>query len=168
MNCPKGHEVGFKIGDRLCTARCCAEDPPPFLAAQKTKEQLLAEAKTATKAPKPNKEDELIPGHAAYLQRIKTAGVPAGLVGDKAVEWSQAKLLEMLPEAVANIQHDLRYGSAKERTEAAMTVLKANGVAQKDAVNATTPTIILQLGDSLNDVPFLQRIQAVQKKKDDK
>lgn len=153
MNCPKGHPVGAEQETgRTCTEFVCGADPLPVLGGKRQTRRKLKPVDTLL----PNDDDE--PGE--WRDRMKRAKVPAGLGPDQAVDWSQKKLALLLPEAVASLQQDLRYGTPKARSEAATAVMRANGVANKDAVSGYSPTIILQLGDSIKDVPFLQRAEA--------
>lgn len=161
MKCPKDHEVGTKWENRVCTELTCAEVAPVGLTSKReTKEKAIAEMPAQPKGRRLREDEvpeELKARHALFLERARTAGMPASLAGDAAVAWSEAKLVEMLPEAIAALQWDLRYGSAKERGDAVQSVLKANGVAQKEAAVHSAPTIVLQLGDSITDMPFLKR-----------
>jgi hypothetical protein len=161
LQCPGGHAVGTKWERRACTELTCAEKPPvPLTSRADAKAKAIVELPPQPKGRRLSAEEvpaELKTRHELFLERVKVAGLPATLAGEKAVQWSQEKLTEMLPEAVANIQWDLRYGTAKERADATEAVLKANGVAQKEAAQGSAPTIVFHLGDSIKDVPFLQR-----------
>ena len=96
----------------------------------------------------------------AVYKRAKLAGLKPGLEGEAATEWAQQKLVAMLPEAVAQMQWDLRFGSDKVRAETAQKVLAANGMDKRDAVNAkTAPTIVLNITNGAVQAPWLQRLK---------
>lgn len=89
--------------------------------------------------------------------RLKAVRAKKNLSGDEAVEWGKQRLMDMVPEAVADLQFSLKYGTAKERAEARERVLRANGLADKEAPSASGGMVILNLGGSLEDTPFLKR-----------
>lgn len=164
MKCPKGHDIGTDWGGRKCSAITCAEAEPRFL---KAVDSALAKDKDKDKdggstLARINKRDAPTgidaDIHGTYVDRMAAAGLKVQLRGDEAVRWGQEKLTSMLPEAVAQLQWDLRYGTPKVRSDAIQTVLRANGVAQKEAASGNAPTIVLHLGDSANAHPFLRRI----------
>lgn len=103
------------------------------------------------------------PADVAFQARKQLANMPDGLKGDAALKWSQEKMIDLLPEAVANIAHDLRYGSDKQREAATDRVLRANGMDKRDA-NAGMGgqgLIVLNLGNGGGEsIPWLQRMQA--------
>ena len=163
--CPKGHAVGTKWDERTCTKLTCAEQPaqlkPGYVPKTKKKYDPPPEVAERSKPP----TEALTPAHALFVERVTMAGVPAGLSADEALAWSQRKLQELLPEAVAELQFQLRYGNDKQRFEAVDRVLNANGVAKKEVANGPTgPTVIVNLGGDLAKVPFLARAVASAKK----
>jgi hypothetical protein len=96
----------------------------------------------------------------AIQKRFSVAGMPPGLTGEAALEWSQQKVQNMLPEAVAQLQWDLRFGSDKVRSEAAQKVLAANGMDKREAATARTmPTIVVNIGQGDTKVPWLERLK---------
>lgn len=102
------------------------------------------------------------PKELEFQSRLQLAKVPKGLKGDKAAQWAQEKMVELLPEAVANVAHDLRYGTDRQREAATDKVLRANGMDKKDAgTGSTGGLIILQLGSDAaqkEQIPWLQRM----------
>ena len=166
--CPSGHPAGTKWESRTCSEFVCGEFAPKGLTSKAAAKDLALSEIPAEPKGKRLKAEEvpeaLRARHEMFLERAKVAGLPAAIAGDKALEWSQQKLVEMLPEAIASLQWDLRYGSAKERGDAVQSVLKANGVAQKEAAVGSAPTIVLHLGDGDSGFPFLQRTAAAAKK----
>jgi hypothetical protein len=172
MKCPNGHDVGTAWESRKCTQLVCGEKAlPPLgkpLPPKKGKKKYEPPPKLATdRATSPkaaDDDDTLTAAHALFLQRVRAAGVPANLGADEAAAWAQKKLAELLPEAVAELQHQLRYGTERQRADAVDRVLNANGMAKKEANNATGSTIIVNLAGDMSKIPFLQRtVDAVKK-----
>lgn len=145
--CPKGHPLGRKAGGFACSSALCAYDLQA-MAGESAK--VADEAALAAKSPADAEADS----------RLSLAKVPAGgLKGDEAIKWSQDKMVELLPEAVANIAWNLRYGTTKERAEATDRVLRANGMDRRDVGPQSGGLIVLNLGNSTADVPWLKRVQ---------
>ena len=182
--CPKGHPVGKRWGRKgmttvyTCNEQVCAK--PSNLAAMTRNEQLrvpaqegapivpvlLATEETHRQIDE-NAPKDMKAAHELWLARIKAGKVPLVKSNEEALQWSQDRLVKLLPEAVSELQHQLRYGNEKARSAAVETILRANGVAQKDAAAGTTPTILISLGESSSTVPFLQRFVDAKKKSED-
>lgn len=145
--CPKGHVVRTKFGDYMCSSSRCGEDMTAAYGSQHINLDVL----NATPA-----------ADVAFEARKQLAKMPEGLTGDAALKWSQEKMVDLLPEAVANIAHDLRYGTDKQREAATDRVLRANGMDRRDA-NAGMGgqgLIVLNLGNGTGgSIPWLQRMQ---------
>jgi hypothetical protein len=143
--CPKGHPVQTAFGRSRCSKVRCGQDA----AAERGPSTLDLDALA-----------KLDPAEAAFQSRQQMAGVPKGLTGDKATEWAQAKMADLLPEAVANVAYDLRYGTDKQREAATERVLRANGMDRKDSNSGGQHgLIVLQLGAGDEKIPWLQRMQ---------
>lgn len=145
--CPRGHPVGTIFRSRRCSGKSCGEvkqaevDARPRAFLQKMPEREIA-----------------------YMEKAALSGMPNGLKGEEAAEWSEQKLKDMLPEAVAQVQWDLRFGNDKVKSEAADKVLRANGLDKREAgVSKAQPTIVLNISGGSVSAPWLQRM-----KKDDK
>lgn len=145
--CPKGHPVGTAFRGSRCSGVSCGKEryeqaksnPQPFV------QKMPAE-------------------EVAIQKRFAVAGMPQGLQGDAATEWAQDKLVAMLPEAVAQVQWDLRFGSDKVRSEAAQKVLAANGMDKREAATSkSTPTIVVNIGTGDTKVPWLERLKPTKK-----
>lgn len=143
--CPKGHPVRKAFGTFYCSSALCGEDLQAMAGgAKQVNEAALAKAD---------------PAEIEAATRLSMAKVPANLKGDEAVKWSQDKMVELLPEAVANIAWNLRFGTAKERAEATDKVLRANGMDRRDQGVQTGGLIVLNLNGGKTDIPWLQRVQ---------
>lgn len=144
--CPEGHATGTGFGVGHCTKEICGNDPAALA---------IGGGETAAVA-------DLVPldpTAATFADRAALVGLQKGLKGDEATKWSQEKLQELLPEAVSSLAWDMRYGTPKQRSEAADRVLKANGLDRTEARNQQTGgLIILQLGAGESQIPWLSRV----------
>lgn len=149
--CPKGHQTGTAFGGgRRCSAKSCGKE----------RYELALKEEAKPFVPK------MDPTEVEYLKRKALARIPEEALGDdQATEWAKGKLTQMLPEAVAQVQWDLRYGSDKVRSEAAQKVLAANGMDKREAaVTRVTPQIIVNIGTGDTKAPWLERLKRDVKK----
>lgn len=110
----------------------------------------------------PAERGEVPEGEKAFARRAKLSGLPSGLKGEEAIKWGQDKLAALLPEAVANVAYDLRYGSDRERTAAADRVLAANGLDKREAAKTGGQgLIVLNINTGGETIPWLQRMHKV-------
>ena len=147
--CPKGHKVMKRFGTHRCSVEQCGEDK---------------QKQFGSNVVNLDEQAKIDPKDLAVNSRHQLAGIPKGLKGDDAVKWAQEKMVELLPEAVANISWNLRYGTDKQRDEATDRVLRANGMDRKDAGSGGSHgLIVLNLGTgAVQDVPWLQRMRSPQ------
>ena len=144
--CPKGHVVGTYNGGAKCGSKRCGVDTAAMQGSTKLDEDALALVREEDKP---------------FIQRSQLAAMPKGLAGDAAKDWAQAKLVDLLPEAVASLQWDLRYGNPKVRAEAAEKVLRANGLEKREAAPTGGGLIVLNIGTGGGQgsgVPWLERM----------
>jgi len=80
--------------------------------------------------------------------------VPEGLKGGDAEEYAQKKLVDMLPQAVTELEHQLTYGDDKQRIDAARDVLDANGMRRREMAGNMVPPIVLNFNGVL---PWMQQ-----------
>lgn len=145
--CPGGHLTGTKFGKFKCGNSRCGQETRDLYGGDGTTPTPLA------------KLEQLDPKDMPFAARKQLALLPDGLKGEAATQWAQEKLVDLLPEAVASIQYDLRYGTDKVRAEAADKVLRANGLDKREAREGGGGLIILQLGDSgAKGIPWLERL----------
>jgi hypothetical protein len=143
--CPKGHQAGTAFGGGFrCSGRSCGQI--------RSAERFLN--------PKPAALPQQMPAEEMEIQkRFKLAQLPAGGEVADPIEWAKDKLAKMLPEAVAQLQWDLRKGSDKVRSEAAERVLKANGMDKREASNeGRQPLIVVNIGAD-SKAPWLERLK---------
>lgn len=140
--CPKGHPVGTRYGKQACGVRRCGEDSQALYGPVVHDQRAI---------------EKLTPEDAAFAARKQLAALPEGLKGDEATQWAQAKLVDLLPEAVASVAYDLRYGTDKVRAEAADKILRANGVDKREASQGGGGLIVLNINGTSN-IPWLERL----------
>lgn len=101
------------------------------------------------------------PEDAAYETRKALVKMPDGLEGDSAQEWAEGAIKKLVPEAVASLAYDLRFGTDKQRSEAADKVLRSVGMDKREATQqGSQALIVLNLGsEAVSNVPWLQRVQ---------
>lgn len=75
------------------------------------------------------------------------------LKGGEAEEYAQRKLVDLLPQAVTELEQQLTYGDDKQRIEAARDVLDANGMRRREQVGNMVPPIVLNFTGVL---PWMQ------------
>lgn len=137
--CPSGH----KLPKEGCTPLFCVTGATALAASAPVKkvsgeyEQSLTFAKSRNEA--------------------REALVPApNLTGAAAEEYVEEKKVALLPQALAEVEFQLRYGDNKERAEAARDVLRMNGMLNRDAPTGVAPTVIINMGDK-QALPWLKR-----------
>lgn len=147
--CPAGHAVGVSFGNRRCSGVRCAK---AFVKAAEARGENVG-----TLIQKKERES-LSEGEVEWLKRSRLSKLPENLEGDEATKWAETKLRNLLPEAVANIAHDLRYGNQKERSAAADRVLASQGLDKREAArNAGQGLIVLNINTNQESIPWLQR-----------
>lgn len=142
--CPKGHTTGTKFGKFPCGVKRCGEESQALYGGE-VKTDLTALAKMS-------------PEDQEFAARRQLAKLPDGLTGEAATQWAQEKLVDLLPEAVASLAYDLRYGAPKVRAEAADKVLRANGVDRREAAVGGGGLIVLNIGTGGSNLPWLERL----------
>lgn len=147
-------EDGTQHGDELSQALELEVAPGAGVSA---KEMRKGRAKGAKGVKRFTLPDALKVANELRLTRLKAVRAKRNLTGDEAVEWGKQRLQDLVPEAVADLQFALRFGSTKERADARERILKANGLADKEAPQGQGGTVILNLGGNLEDAPFLKR-----------
>lgn len=89
-----------------------------------------------------------------YAARLGVSKTPQDLKGGDAEEYAAKKLVEMLPAAVHEVEHQLKFGDDKQRMDAARDVLDANGMRRKEQVGNMVPPIVLNFTGVL---PWMQQ-----------
>lgn len=154
--CPKGHRTRTRFNKAYCSQERCGDDAMKALELQ-----ALQEAEAARLA----QLEKEAPMDFRLLQRQATVPIPPGLTGDAATRWAQEQLVNMLPEAVAEIAWVMKYGSDKQRMEASDRVLAANGLSKREAAAAPNAgMIVLNFGSGATGVPWLDRVKSVTEK----
>ncbi len=91
------------------------------------------------------------------IQKRKQVRFSGEMSESKAKQFADDLALRLLPDAMALIAHDLRYGNKKEQDAAVDRVLRMNGFDRKEAQAAQTPTIIINMGKDAGPTPWLKR-----------
>lgn len=130
LSCPSGH----KLPREGCTPLSCVDGVTS-----------LARAKAA-----PIQHDDELDEKMQFAQSRKSARetlVPVpNLEGAEAEEYVESKKVALLPQAIAEVEFQLKYGDSKERIDAARDVLRMNGMLNRDAPTGVAPTIIIDMG----------------------
>jgi hypothetical protein len=166
--CPKGHPTRTLFKGQRCSSRKCGLDFLAELEEKKArvkadpslKEILLPTPKSKLRKLKENETEEERAEKKAFEKRARLVKLPKGLKGEEAAKWAQDKLTALLPEAIASVAFDLRYGGNSQRAAATETILKANGLDRREAAPSNGGLIVLNLGQAAaGQVPWLQRMQ---------
>lgn len=93
-----------------------------------------------------------------------------GLVGGRNVSkkdestikaWVDRKAVELLPDVIANLHFDLKFGTDRQRAEAQDRILDMNGLRKREAAAGSHATIVLNLGGGEEglkaSLPWLKR-----------
>ncbi len=148
---PCGHAIGRAFGGGFrCSGKSCGK--------VRYEESKLSPKPIVQKMP----EEEI-----AIQKRAQMAQLPQGLTSAGAVEWGKEKLATLVPEAVAQLMSDLRYGNSNTKSLAAEKILRANGLDKREAVEGNIrPAIILNINAGDSKAPWLERIKKDPKKGD--
>lgn len=178
FKCPGGH----KLPREGCTVMYCLEQRAGVSGkgGKRASAQTKARLETAKKAltaplkdlgtvPTINTRAESLPEQAQVEGRAQEAGRLAMLAGKSAArrgllpvpdlkggdaeEYAQKRLVEMLPAAVTELEHQLTYGDDKQRIDAARDVLDANGMRRREQAGNMVPPIVLNFTGVL---PWMQ------------
>lgn len=102
---------------------------------------------------------------AEFNQRMSEIARPASDSSNGSMrEWAEKEIHSLLPEAVASLKQDIKYGSAKERADARKEIFAATGVDKKQ-LNAFNNGGGITINFGANGVPqginlpFLQRTE---------
>jgi hypothetical protein len=129
LSCPGGHDLP-RPG---CTPLSCVD-----------KVTSLSRAKAVP--PNPEDDEKMTFAVARKGARETLVQVP-NLSGADAEEYVEEKKVALLPQAMAEIEFQLKYGDNKERIDAARDVMRMNGMLNRDAPTGVAPTIIINMGD---------------------
>lgn len=96
---------------------------------------------------KRDQSDAVISKRAAASMRRELVPVPV-LPTDEIESYVDKKAVDLLPDAVAEVEYQLKYGDDKQRLEAAHDVLDMNGRRKREGLGNNTQTIVLNLGNA--------------------
>jgi hypothetical protein len=98
-----------------------------------------------------------------------TAEWKLGMVGGRGIAnkseqeikaWVDKKAVELLPQVVADLSFDLKYGTDKQRAEARDRIMDMHGLRKREAAAGNHSTIVLNIGDQnalKASLPWLSR-----------
>lgn len=97
----------------------------------------------------------------AHSQRMAEITRPAPNSSPESVrDWAEKEIHNLLPEAVASLAWDIKYGDNKARTEARGEILRATGIDKKDAASfGKGGQIVINVAGATGGIqlPYLQR-----------
>ena len=160
LSCPAGHVLPHKTKKGRCTTEWCAlEAPAPMPGTLTVTGKAFNEPDATSLARAEDKEDvaasvrsmevEARIAEAHRTVRRRVVGVPANIEDPEG--YAQAKAVSLLPEAMAEIEYQLKYGDDKQRADMADRVLDMTGNRKRDAIAGGGQTIVLNF--SPHDAP---------------
>jgi hypothetical protein len=99
----------------------------------------------------------------AHSQRMQDIERPASNLSSEGTrEWAEKEIHNLLPEAVASLKYDIKYGDAKARTDARKEIFAATGIDKREANSfGKGGQIVINLGAGAASgdiqLPFLRR-----------
>ncbi len=176
MKCPRDHTLPNQTQWGQCTPLYCAIDTATVKDIKKkqkpakvVKEEARALAGTIEEAT-PGYVPEQVTNQAALLaagqndelakqlgrmaNRYAFLNVPQDLKGQAALDWSDARLEDLLPLAIADLEYSIRLGNAEERAKARDKIMDANGRGKKEQSGIGNSPIIILNGASVQQLPW--------------
>lgn len=99
----------------------------------------------------------------AHSQRLaEIPRPPSNSSAESMRDWAEKEIHNLLPEAVASLAWDVKYGDSKARTEARGEILRATGIDKRDAANfGKGGQIVINVAGAANGIslPYLNRTQ---------
>lgn len=159
--CPSGHSLPHKTNAGNCTPVWCAgqikpkkdalakrapgeDKPTPFVPAEDKEEVRIARAQSRRQA------------------RLRAIDFPEKeMEGAEAEQWADRKLVKLLPEAVALLEFDLKYGDDDAKARAAQEIRNATGRGRKDSGGGASAifNVVMQAPASgAPPMPWMQRV----------
>ena len=120
------------------------------------------QALVAPPVPPADKADAIRPPLAHEMKLAQIGGQDISRKSDADIkQWADRQGLEALPEAIAELRFNLRYGTDKQRETAMMAVLDMHGLRKREAAAGNHATIVLNLGGDkaslAQKLPWLSR-----------
>lgn len=159
--CPKGHMLPHKTNAGQCTPVYCAgkirSKKEREEGAKETGKALVRRERLQSVSEVDSElEDRLALRIQALEKKRKYFKVPQGLTGADAEEWIDRRLVELGVDAVAELEEQLKVGTAEERARAAFRVLDSIGRGKRDIQANTGPVIMLVTNGAEVKVPWAQ------------
>ena len=166
--CPGGHKLPHRTRGAECTPLYCTAGesapqkpkPPPKFAENSYPDESENE-ETALARVGENEVRKMKVAAGRFAARLAHLKVPENLEGKAAEEWSDKRLVDLLPLAVAVKEELLKFGDDKQRDKAADDILAANGRGKRDLTGASGPSIVIVSPEGAIKVPWAQRADVV-------
>lgn len=146
--CPNGHTLPHTVANGAqCTPVVCAVENIGHGLQKQKQERTDEAAEVAVAMEKANRQV----GIKVAQEKLRKKLIPRPVFEDtkSAEEWAQMRLIQLAPDAVAELEYQLQYGDDSQRAAAARDVLDANGMRRREAMQGGGQTIILHMGGSL-------------------
>lgn len=151
--CPGGHGLPNHTNKGQCTPIYCALTTDD--ADEETPEQeveRVARGKEKKDSEKELEQKRLMRTQMRAAMRQELVPVPAGLKGGDAEAWTGARLVELSPYAVAEMEFQLKYGDDEQRARAAARVLDSTGHGKKDLATGGATIVINMSGQGAQSI----------------
>lgn len=143
LTCPAGHKLPHKTKAGRCTPEACAE--PTALALKEESRAVPADERQDAEEREADIELALREKKSVVARdrRRAKSNLPQFVDPGDAEKWADEKLTKLLPEAVAELEYDLKYGDDKQRQVARQAVLDATGRSRREAPSGGGASIVI-------------------------
>lgn len=119
-----------------------------------------AAAKELARVSKVDETARLGKAMGRHLARHNFLKVPKGLEGAEAEQWADSKLVNLLPDAVAELEYQLKLGDDSQRERAAKMVLESMGRGRRESGGGSNAPVIIIAGGAGGQVqvPWAQKV----------
>ena len=181
MSCPAGHKLPNMTPTGQCTPIYCGAVEggllPPAKKARKARKTLAAsneqtaERVSSEQVVAQSAEERMLEEEAAnplnraassLARRQEFFKVPQGLSGDEAEKYADTKLINLLPDAVAELEYRLKLGDDDQRWSAARQVFESTGRGKKDIPAGGASPIIILNGSGITQLPWSTKKSVVE------
>lgn len=146
--CPDGHKLPHVLSNGAqCTPAFCAVQNMGNALAKKKEEAIADRDDEAIAMEKAKRHSSLAISREKL--RKKLVERPEFPDAKAAEEWTQDRVVKLLPDALAEVEYQLRFGDDAQRMGAARDILDANGMRRRDATASGGQTIILHMNSVL-------------------
>lgn len=163
LYCPEGHRLPHHTGKGQCTGAYCAdpESKRTLTSTERKTEDVLVQAEHDD--PDAAESTRIALAERRLKVKLQKLGVPDTEDTAAIEEWADAKMIQMLKTAVAEVDARLRWGNDDERWEAAQQVLSSTGRKARDGgMGGAAPIIIINgSGGGGENLPWVKRVAPI-------